>query len=104
MQTIVTRDQALLDLHVAVCKVTFTKTNGESRTMYATLYHDLLPPKKAEEPIKEQKATKPQSSDIIKVWDMEKKDWRSFRLSSVTYWDRMILPNIDMTAMIGESK
>ena len=58
--------------------VTFTKADGTERKMKATLFADLLPPKETEttKTIKE-------STDAIRVYDLEKKAWRSFRYDSI---------------------
>lgn len=59
--------------------VTFTKADGSARTMKATLFSDLLPPKDSTATTK----TIKESADAIRVYDLEKKAWRSFRYDSV---------------------
>jgi hypothetical protein len=61
-----------------VCDVTFTKVNGETRTMPCTLDSRRLPPA----PVKESK--KAANSDTLSVWCVDKNEWRSFRVMNVT--------------------
>jgi len=81
-----TRDEMLVLLRSGVCNVTFTKVNGESRDMRCTLVRDMIPEEKipkspvdteAEEPTKVNEA-------VIRVFDLVKTDWRSFKVDSVT--------------------
>jgi len=67
-------------LHSHICEVTFTKINGEKRVMPCTLKEGVAPVivrKEGSEP-------KKQSSDIMSVYCMDKKEWRSFRVANVT--------------------
>lgn len=58
--------------------VTFTKVNGESRTMPCTLQKDKLPPAPVRESTREAKV------DSMSVWCIDKQEWRSFRVMNVT--------------------
>lgn len=61
-----------------ICKVKFTKTNGEIRDMVCTLKEDVaIPHEKKTERIKEV------NDDVLAVWDCEKDSWRSFRFDSI---------------------
>jgi len=61
-----------------LCKVTFTKTNGEVRDMLCTLREDVaIPHEKKTERVKEV------NDEVLAVWDCEKKAWRSFRFDSI---------------------
>ena len=59
-------------LRQQVCQVRFIKVNGEERDMQCTLKEDLIPTEK-----------KPKD-DVIKVFDVDQQDWRSFRVDNVT--------------------
>ena len=67
-------------LRQQVCQVRFIKVNGEERDMQCTLKNDLIPENK-----------KPTADDngvqatlgVIKVFDIDKQDWRSFRVENV---------------------
>jgi hypothetical protein len=61
-----------------ICDVTFTKVNGETRTMPCTLDAKRLPPA----PVKESK--KAPNPDTLSVWCVDKNEWRSFRVMNVT--------------------
>lgn len=67
-------------LYNGVCEVTFTKVNGEVRTMPATLDPMLLPPK----PLKEFHETRVFKPETLSVWCLDKMEWRSFRVANVT--------------------
>jgi hypothetical protein len=58
--------------------ITFTKVNGESRTMPCTLQKHKLPPA----PVKE--STREVKLDTISVWCIDKQEWRSFKVMNVT--------------------
>ena len=68
-------------LHSYPVEVTFLKKDGTERVMLCTLQPDLLP--KVE--IKEGKTSKKQNKDVMAVFDLEKKEWRSFTLKSVRH-------------------
>ena len=76
-----TKEELLGKLRDRVCEVTFTKVNGETRTMPCTLRADLVPAYERKTPVKE--ATEKESA-TLSVWCTDKNAWRSFRVDSVT--------------------
>ena len=61
-----------------ICKIKFTKTNGEVRDMICTLKEDVvIPHEKKTDRVKEV------NEDVLAVWDCEKNAWRSFRFDSI---------------------
>ena len=78
-----TRQDLLNRLHGDICRVTFTKVNGDVRVMNCTLKSDVLPPP---EPIVEgvEKKERKVSETTIRVWDVDLKEWRSFVIDNVT--------------------
>jgi len=64
-------------LQNGIVNITFLKSDGTVRHMRATLCEQLMP---AFEP---KIVTKKKSENSIPVWDLEKKEWRSFRYNSV---------------------
>ena len=66
-------------LYHGVCEVTFTKVNGEERTMPCTLDSALLPP----QPLKEFHETRVYKPETLSVWCLDKMEWRSFRVANV---------------------
>jgi hypothetical protein len=65
--------------------VVFVKADGTEREMKCTLSHDLLPavptPNKAAEPevVQESKPRKAPDVHSLRVFDLDKNEWRSFR-------------------------
>ena len=60
-------------------EVTFTKADGTERVMNCTLHPDLLP--KVE--IKEDAKPRKESTTAMRVYDLDKKEWRSFTIKKV---------------------
>jgi hypothetical protein len=76
-----TRDQLSELLHTGECVVEFTKVNGEVRIMNCTLKSELFTPPVVIDPsISTDKKINP---DILNVWCLDKKAWRSFRIANV---------------------
>jgi hypothetical protein len=63
-------------------QVTFTKVNGEKRVMNCTLKEDLIPI--ALDNTVYQAKPKSVNPNTIAVYDLDKNDWRSFRIDSIT--------------------
>lgn len=66
--------------------VNFTKKNGEMRYMRCTLVKTDIP--KDQHP-KSWSSTEPkeqEKKDVVTVYDLDKKDWRSFRKDSIVSW------------------
>jgi hypothetical protein len=62
--------------------ITFTKKDGTERVMNCTLQPELLP----EEPIVEStepKKERKENTSSLRVFDLEKKEWRSFIIKNV---------------------
>ncbi len=75
------RDSVFKYLREGVCEVTFTKVNGERRTMPCTLKPELLPQKDQKELTFE--TLKDNNKDAISVWCTDAAAWRSFKLSNL---------------------
>ena len=67
-------------LHEGICKVVFTKANGDTRVMHCTLSEAMLPQQIDLEEVVQKKVPNP---DVLAVWDVENSGWRSFRWDSV---------------------
>ena len=75
------RNREIRDLLAhGVSEVTFTKLNGELRTMPCTLDSTLLPPQQ----LKEHHQTRLYKPETLSVWCVDKLEWRSFRVANVT--------------------
>lgn len=68
-------------LRSGVCEVTFTKVNGDLRTMPCTLKPDMLPPQVIVEG--EEKRERKVSDTSLAVFVTDIAEWRSFRLDSI---------------------
>jgi hypothetical protein len=76
-----TKEEIVELLQAGVCKVTFTKVNGEVRQMPCTLKSELLPPVDSNK-LNEEK-TRKQNPDNLSVWCTDKNEWRSFKIANV---------------------
>ncbi len=74
----VLREALISILKEHICKISFTKLDGTVRVMKCTLKEGLLPIVSTDIP----KPKKKTSSEVIVVFDLEKKGWRSFRVDS----------------------
>ena len=80
-----TREELVETLKANICKVTFTKLNGEVREMPCTLKEDIVPVYERKTPVKEAIATEEtKPGPTLSVWCTDKASWRSFRVDSVT--------------------
>lgn len=75
-----TNDEMKDSLHKGICKVVFTKNNGDERIMHCTLQESMLP---EQIDIEEQIQKKKPNPDVLAVWDVEAKGWRSFRWDTI---------------------
>lgn len=66
-------------LRSRICRVVFTKVNGEERVMKCTLNRSLLP----EGITNNGRGWHTSLTDTLSVWDLEKNEWRAFRVASV---------------------
>ena len=73
-------------LNYSTAQVTFTKKDGSERVMKCTLLPDVIEPyeRKTEGPARNI------SEDVLPVWDLEAKAWRSITVSSVKSVDVVI--------------
>jgi hypothetical protein len=69
-------------LKVTDMTVTFTKKDGTERVMKCTLKSDALPVVEAK-PLQEGKQPRKESTSSIRVFDLEKQEWRSCRYDSI---------------------
>lgn len=81
---IIDKEDVKNKLQNSICKITFTKANGEIRIMHCTLNESLLPKQiDLEEEIQKKKP----NPDVLAVWDVENSGWRSFRWDSLTEFE-----------------
>ena len=70
-------------LRESVCEVTFTKVNGDLRTMPCTLKEDMLPPIVVVESEDTEMPKRKVSETSLAVFVTDISEWRSFRLDSI---------------------
>ena len=80
-----TADKTTHDWLIGVLKtnkvqVIFTKSDGTERTMNSTLREDIAVPYE-----RKTEKVKVQNLDIVPCWDIDKGEWRSFKISSLIY-------------------
>lgn len=72
------------ELHKALknelVEIVFTKTDGNTRVMTATLQESYLPEKS------ESTANKKINQNVTSVWSVEDKGWRAFKNDSIISW------------------
>lgn len=79
----ITRSEMIESLQMSNCRVVFTKVNGEIRDMLCTLQERYLPELKSKP---DDKKRQPNES-IIRAFDLNKKEFRSFRVDNVTSFE-----------------
>jgi len=61
-----------------IISVTFTKKNGEMRTMKCSLKDEYI-----DGEVKKSTPIRKPNYDVLPVWDLDNNGWRSFRIDSV---------------------
>jgi len=84
---VIDKDDIVEQLKNGVCRIIFTKTNGEDRLMFATLNEEILPPQQDVEEYIQKKKPNP---NVLVVWDTDIGAWRSFRWDSVKEFETEI--------------
>ena len=70
------RKTLIKNLQKKSMRITFTKVNGEERVMDCTLQEHMIP--------ETNESNRKQNEEVLPVFDINKGEWRSFRLDSVT--------------------
>lgn len=73
-----TKDKIMEFLKANVAEVRFTKSDGTERIMKCTLREDLVVPY-----VKKTERVKVANTDVVPVFDVEKNEWRSFKVDTV---------------------
>jgi hypothetical protein len=72
-----TRDEMVTELRARTCRVIFTKVDGEERDMHCTLNMEFIPEDKRP------KTGKEHVDSVIRAFDINKQEFRSFRVENV---------------------
>ena len=70
------RDTLIKNLQKKSMRITFTKVNGDERIMDCTLQEHFIP--------QTEESNRKKNEEVLPVFDINKGEWRSFRLDSVT--------------------
>ena len=70
------RDTLIKNLQKKAMRITFTKVNGEERVMDCTLQENLVPETNPD--------NRKENEEVLPVFDINKGEWRSFRIESIT--------------------
>ena len=81
MKILPTREKIIKDMRKGIVEFSFEKKDGEMREMKATLVNQVMPPDKI--PETDYNSITKSNPDTIRCFDIEKKDWRSFNVSSL---------------------
>lgn len=82
LKGIPTREELVKLLNEEVVNVTFTKLDGDERTMTCTLRENYLPEAKKGDPLSQTKIRNLEEKTVV-VWDVNANGWRSFRYDRV---------------------
>ena len=78
--SIIERSTLINLLRDTLAEVTFNKINGDERVMHCTLMQKFLPVMET----KEDATPKKVNEDVLNVWDVDAKGFRSFRMANIT--------------------
>ena len=80
-EVLMNRDEMISELRKRDCRVIFKKNNGEERDMICTLREDAIPTSSSDN--NTEPKTNGYSDTAIRVIDVNKGEWRAFRVDSV---------------------
>ena len=89
------KEEIIEQLKTGIYRVTFTKVNGEERSMPCTLQDGQVP-------VFESKGTKTVNDNVVSAWCTDKQAWRSFRVDSVKSIDQIYIADITEDPENGE--
>lgn len=69
------------NLSKCVARIVFNKTDGSVREMHCTLMSEYLPQQIVEDV---RHLPRKQNDNVLAVWDIDNKGWRSFHIDSIT--------------------
>jgi len=76
------REQLVERLKQQTVVIKFNKINGDFREMTCTLQEALLPPTEKTVPVSNKKIREI-NHEVLSVWDLNAKGWRSFRVDRI---------------------
>jgi len=82
-QSMITKAELKTLLKKEILNIKFKKINGTERLLCCSLKTDLLPSQENNHNPKEKKQNRTENEDVLSVWDLENKAFRSFRINSI---------------------
>lgn len=80
-----TRDKIIRDMRKGIVAFSFTKNDGDLRDMRATLVNEKIPEEKL--PTSDYNSSLKSNPDVIRCFDVEIKEWRSFKISTLNSYE-----------------
>lgn len=80
-----TREKIIKDMRKGIVEFSFTKADGELREMCGTLVNQAIPEDKI--PTTDFNSIAKSSPDVIRCFDVDIKDWRSFKISTLQSYE-----------------
>tara|TARA_B100000809_G_scaffold111568_1_gene110129 strand:- start:1654 stop:1911 length:258 start_codon:yes stop_codon:yes gene_type:complete len=75
------RETLIKNLQQNAMRITFTKVNGDERIMDCTLQEHMIPETSG--------SNRKENEEVLPVLDINKGEWRSFRVDSVTKVEKL---------------
>ena len=76
------RETLIKNLQQNAMRITFTKVNGDERIMDCTLQEHMIPETSG--------SNRKENEEVLPVLDINKGEWRSFRVDSVTKVEKLL--------------
>tara|TARA_R110000868_G_scaffold38941_4_gene135980 strand:+ start:1043 stop:1318 length:276 start_codon:yes stop_codon:yes gene_type:complete len=77
------REEMVKMLKRSAVDITFTKVDGNMRTIRGTLNPKYMPPQMKNEDLEAAETHRKENSSVLPVWSINDLGWRSFRLDSI---------------------
>ena len=74
------------ELELGICVIDFFKVDGTRRIMKCTKNQTYIQEHETKYE-KKTNRTRPENENLLVVFDVEKNDWRSIRIDSISYWN-----------------
>tara|TARA_R110002153_G_scaffold29258_1_gene89914 strand:+ start:167 stop:448 length:282 start_codon:yes stop_codon:yes gene_type:complete len=88
-EKILTRTEMIEELRLGPAKITFTKVNGDTRIMEATLDTSRIPEKDLPKSHIDGELGEI-NQDVIRCYDLKAAGWRSFRVANIVSWEHVL--------------
>lgn len=83
------RNNMMIRLMAGPCYVIFEKKDGSIRHMLCTLHNQLIPQDTPADHDRSKKYTRKVNDNVISVWDLNEKGWRSYIIDNVKFFNEL---------------